>query len=178
MSPVPIRGGLSHFIAPLNTCTCKKKTLSLLDAISYAIPVLLNALHYCWILYTLYDKVLGICDTLQVFKASSPGLKSYSQVKPLLAFFGKGIPRMLLTKVINMWMQILRWHIPLNPKGETDIYWRSHNQSDVDVKLRHNRTQIGSVGILFTLAREKGVWDVRESSETGPIAWKSSVIEN
>lgn len=62
---------------------------------------------------------------------------------------------MLLTKVINMWMQILRWHIPLNPKGETDIYWRSHNQSDVDVKLRHNRTQIGSVGILFTLAREK-----------------------
>lgn len=50
-------------------------------------------------------------------------------------------------------MQILRWHILLNPKGETDIYWSSHNQSDVDVKLRHNRTQIGSVGILFTLFR-------------------------
>lgn len=75
-------------------------------------------------------------------------------------------------------MQILRWHIPLNPKGETDIYWRSHNQSDVDVKLRHNRTQIDSVGIVFTLAREKGVWDVwdvRESSETGPIAYRELI---
>lgn len=71
---------VDHFIASLSTCTCKKKNLSLLDTISYAIRVLLNALHYCGILYTLYDKVLGICDTLQVFKASSPGLKSYSQV--------------------------------------------------------------------------------------------------
>lgn len=80
VSPVPIRVGLSRFIEFLNVDSCKKSVITGHNILSYDIPVLLNALHNCGIANTFYDKVRGICDTLQVFKASSAGLKSYSQV--------------------------------------------------------------------------------------------------
>lgn len=80
VSPVPIRVGLSRLFEFLNVDSCKKSVITGHNISSYDIPVLLNALRNCGIANTYYDKVHGICDTLQVFKASSPELKSYSQV--------------------------------------------------------------------------------------------------
>lgn len=78
--PVSIRVGLSRFIDFLNKDSCKKSVITGHNILSYDIPVLLNALNNCEIANSFSDAVIGLCDTLQLFKAAHPGLKSYSQV--------------------------------------------------------------------------------------------------